>query len=49
MILKIMRSAAAQREIDSDVLEFMISEGIHDKMESEFIPERGGQNTFIEL
>ena len=36
MIIKIMRKAASDREIDADVLEFMLAAGIHEKFEEEY-------------
>lgn len=36
MIVKIMRKAAADKEIDGEVLEFMLRHGIHEKFEEEY-------------
>lgn len=36
MIIKILRKAAADREIDSEVLEFMLAAKIHEKFEDEY-------------
>jgi HD-GYP domain-containing protein (c-di-GMP phosphodiesterase class II) len=40
VILKILRAAAADGEIDSEVLELMVREGLHEKFEAEFTPKK---------
>lgn len=43
LVVKIMRKAAQDREIDGDVLEFMLREGIHAKFEEEYERRKEGE------